>query len=156
MANTNKKGLVYYLRRISEALTSFGQSRDDDEKVVAYALNDLNARMEAVEARPITQSHVLEILDTTGGEEVAIATMLSNLKLDGNEPTKQSLLNLQLGSFVVLFNNDTYLAPSYLRTDVDDEQFNMFAGYNAGESEAMLVVQIAFNEDVGKIVVYEV
>lgn len=156
MANTNKKGLVYYLRRISEALTSFGQSRDDDEKVVAYALNDLNSRIEAMEARPVAQTHVLEILDTTGGEDVAIATMLSNLKLDGNEPTKQSLFNLQLGSFVVLYNNDTYLAPSYLYIDVDDEQFYMYAGYNAGETESMCVAKIAFNDDAGKIVVYEV
>ena len=72
---------------------------ENTEYVIAQALNNLNARIEVLEARPATKMHVLEVLDV--GTNLTADEALDLLKLDGERPSIEQIGTLNPAGLIL-------------------------------------------------------
>ena len=124
------------LKELSDA--SSGSMGEDEEYTIAQALNDLNERLKAVEARPVPQASVLEVLSTSDSAE-GHTQSLQRLLLNGHTPTLEEMCEVTVGSTILLKGQytDTYFLVTYVDTDtVDKETVHIVAGMqNDGEAD---------------------
>ena len=121
-----------------DGTSASGSMSSDDELVIAQALNDLNDRLKAVEARPVPQASVLEVLSTSDSAE-GHTQSLQRLLLNGHTPTLEEMCEVTIGSTILLKGQytDTYFLVTYVDTDtVDKETVHIVAGMqNDGEAD---------------------
>ena len=113
-------------------------------------INDLNARLEAVESKK-AEKHILSIVDWANDDNVE--DTLACLRLDGNAITLDDLKNLDMNNTLVFNDSYGYFLPTTWYHN--ENMVSIGGGIWSNTLGATFYIYINNADDLGKVQIYE-